>query len=97
MKTKIVRENNVIANELGIPRFVINKKQKNYYSYHLRNCTRYLEWISIVNIILILVILFVFFTRGDALYYLTSFDGENTQITPMTLDQANYITQQNKT
>jgi hypothetical protein len=97
MKTNIVRENNAIANELGIPRFAINAKQKNYYSYHLRRCTRYLEWISIANIILILVILFVFFTRGDEVYYLTSFSGTNTQITPMTLDQANYVTQQKKT
>lgn len=97
MKTNIIRENEEIAYELGIPCFKINEAQRNYYPYHLRHCTRYLEWLLALNFILILTLLFLFFTQTDPGYYLTAFNGTNTRVFPSTLEQSAYVTQQANT
>lgn len=93
MKTNITEENNLIADELGIPRLKINQAQKIYYPYHFRQCAKYLQWIGIINFLLVLLLLFLFFSQTENDYYLTAFDGKITQIYPKTLDQAIAVTQ----
>jgi hypothetical protein len=97
MKTNIIKENKEIADELGIPRFVINEAQRNYFPYHLRHCTLYLECIMALNCVLIAVILALFFLRSESVYYLTAFNGTNTFVTSTSVEQATYIAQKSNT
>lgn len=96
MATNINQENTAIANELGIPRFKNNQQQRNYYQYHFRHCTLFLQWLMIINFVLILIILYIFFTRSGEHCYSTSFDGVVTPLHSYTLAEAQAITQQNK-
>jgi hypothetical protein len=97
MKINIIKKNEELAEELGIPCFTINAAQRYYYPYHLRRCTRYLEWLMALNCILILSLLFLFFTQNEPGYYLTAFNGTNTRVFPTTLNQAIAVTQQANT
>jgi len=97
MKTNIIKANKEIADELGIPRFAINEAQPNYFPYHLRRCTLYLQCVMALNCVLVAVILTVFFFRPEHIYYLTAFNGTNTLITPTTVEQAMYVAQKSNT
>lgn len=97
MKANIVKENQEIADALGIPVFKTNESQWIYYPYHLRRCSRYLSWVLILDFILVVVMLFLFFTQKEPDYYFTAFNGKNTLAISTTLEQATYITQKMNT